>query len=260
MNPSEELGFNFRNVIDKFIKVGIDQQEAKQLVDGLLEQPWLQKLMVFNDQAIFITDMKTSRYIYVSPSVENIIGYKAEEFTNISSLAKILTPSELAFIPKGTEIAMTKIVSLNYSVEQLLKLRYSRNNWYRRKDGALRNMLQQSIGLAFNEQSIVLVELLVATDITDFNPSPHHFYTIAEQQDDGTSKVLFHGVLEQDHITPREQEVYALLTQGKTTEEIANQLKISTETVKTHRKNLLEKTGTENSVDLVRYGFAQGWI
>lgn len=260
MNQSEELGVNFLNVIDKFIKVGIDQQEANRLVDGLLEQPWVQKLMVFSDQAIIVTDMKTGKYVYVSPSVENVIGYKAEEFTGISSLAKILTPSEIAIMPKGTEIAMTKIVSLKYSIDQLFKLRYSRNNWYRRKDGTLRNVLQQSIGLAFNEQGMVLMELVVITDITDFNSSPHHFYNISKTEDDGTSVVLFQGTLEEEAISPREREIYTLLVQGNTTADIAARLSISAETVKTHRKNLLEKTGTENSIDLLRHGYANGWV
>ena len=257
---SSEFKTSYKNVIQKFLKVGIDQQEAKQLVDGLLEQPWVQKLMVFSDQAIVVSDMKTGKFVYLSPTIENIIGYKPEELPDMFSLAKILTPSEMAIIPKGTEIALTKIASLNYSAEQLKKLRYSRNNLYIRKDGTPVNLLQHGMGLVFNEQGVVLLEFVVITDITHFNNSPHHFYTIAETEDDGTSKVLFHGVLEQDSITPREREIYSLLTQGKTSEEISAQLNISTETVKSHRKNLLEKTNSENSIDLLRYGYAQGWL
>lgn len=259
MNPSD-LETNFKNVIKKFIKVGIDQQEAKQLVDSLLEQPWVQKLLVFSDQAMLVLDMKTTKYFYLSPSIENIIGYKPEEFPDLFSLAKILSPGEMAIIHKGTEIALTKIASLNYSPEELGKVRYSRNNWFIRKDGTPVNLLQQSMGLAFNEQGIVLLEFIVITDITHFNNSPHHFYSIAKAEEDGTSQVLFHGILEQDSVTPREREVYSLLTQGKTSQEIANELSISPETVKAHRKNLLEKTGTENSIDLLRYGYANGWI
>jgi DNA-binding NarL/FixJ family response regulator len=51
-------------------------------------------------------------------------------------------------------------------------------------------------------------------------------------------------------LTHREQEVLQLICQGQTTQQMADQLFISVRTVEGHRKNLLEKTGTPNSVSL----------
>ena len=55
------------------------------------------------------------------------------------------------------------------------------------------------------------------------------------------------------NLTPREQEILACICDGSSTQEIANQLFISANTVETHRKNLLVKTGCKNSVGLVRF-------
>jgi DNA-binding NarL/FixJ family response regulator len=51
----------------------------------------------------------------------------------------------------------------------------------------------------------------------------------------------------------REVEVLELIMQGLTNNEIAEKLFISYETVKSHRKNILEKTGAKNTAALINY-------
>jgi DNA-binding NarL/FixJ family response regulator len=54
-------------------------------------------------------------------------------------------------------------------------------------------------------------------------------------------------------LTPREKEILQLICQELTTNDIAEQLFISTRTVEGHRQNLLEKTGVRNTAGLVIY-------
>lgn len=54
-------------------------------------------------------------------------------------------------------------------------------------------------------------------------------------------------------LTPREKEILLLITEGITNKQIAEQLFISENTVKNHIKNLLEKLGLENRVQLASY-------
>jgi DNA-binding NarL/FixJ family response regulator len=54
-------------------------------------------------------------------------------------------------------------------------------------------------------------------------------------------------------LTPREKEILKLVCQEMPSHEIAEKLKISVHTADTHRRNLLSKTGSRNSVGLVRY-------
>jgi DNA-binding CsgD family transcriptional regulator len=53
-------------------------------------------------------------------------------------------------------------------------------------------------------------------------------------------------------LTPREREVLALVTTGRTYAEIARALYISEKTVSVHISNLLRKTGTANRIALAR--------
>jgi DNA-binding NarL/FixJ family response regulator len=52
-------------------------------------------------------------------------------------------------------------------------------------------------------------------------------------------------------LSEREYHILQILAQGKETKAIAQQLNISEETVRTHRKNMLRKTGCNNSVELI---------
>ena len=51
----------------------------------------------------------------------------------------------------------------------------------------------------------------------------------------------------------REIEILGLIMQGLTNNEIAEKLFISYETVKSHRKHILEKTGAKNTAALINY-------
>jgi DNA-binding NarL/FixJ family response regulator len=56
-----------------------------------------------------------------------------------------------------------------------------------------------------------------------------------------------------DRLTPREREVVQLLSEGKTSKEIATQLKLSVKTAETHRTNVMRKLDLHSVADLVRY-------
>lgn len=60
------------------------------------------------------------------------------------------------------------------------------------------------------------------------------------------------------HITRREYEIVNALSHGMNSQEIADKLFISTFTVQTHRKNILQKLEARNTAHLVRIFFESG--
>jgi DNA-binding NarL/FixJ family response regulator len=61
-------------------------------------------------------------------------------------------------------------------------------------------------------------------------------------------------------LTKRENEVLALVAEGHTNKEIADQLFVSIKTVETHKTNILEKLGLRNTAELVRYAIKSNII
>jgi DNA-binding NarL/FixJ family response regulator len=61
-------------------------------------------------------------------------------------------------------------------------------------------------------------------------------------------------------LSRREKEILGLISQGLSNQEIAGVLNISQRTVERHRTNLLEKTGSKNSIRLIIYALKHNLI
>ncbi|HEY8686434.1 MAG TPA: response regulator transcription factor [Chloroflexota bacterium] len=61
-------------------------------------------------------------------------------------------------------------------------------------------------------------------------------------------------------LTEREREVLQLVAEGKTSQEIADQLFVSIKTVQTHRMHIMEKLDAHDRTDLVRHAIRLGII
>ncbi len=61
-------------------------------------------------------------------------------------------------------------------------------------------------------------------------------------------------------LTPREVEVLTLVAEGRTNQEIADQLVLSIKTVQAHRANVMEKLGLHDITQLVRFAIRYGLI
>ena len=58
-------------------------------------------------------------------------------------------------------------------------------------------------------------------------------------------------------LTPREQQVFSLIGEGKGNKEIAADLKLSPWTVADHRKSLCRKLGVRSTAELIRLAVAE---
>jgi DNA-binding NarL/FixJ family response regulator len=56
-----------------------------------------------------------------------------------------------------------------------------------------------------------------------------------------------------EYLTSREVEIMKLIAKGYTNKEISRELYISDLTVKTHRRNIHQKTGSKNAADLIQF-------
>jgi DNA-binding CsgD family transcriptional regulator len=56
-----------------------------------------------------------------------------------------------------------------------------------------------------------------------------------------------------ERLTTREREIVQLVSEGKSTKEVASLLGISVKTAETHRANIMRKLQVHSVTDLVRY-------
>jgi two-component system response regulator NreC len=63
-----------------------------------------------------------------------------------------------------------------------------------------------------------------------------------------------------DGLSERERQVLTLVAEGRTSQQIANQLYLSINTVQTHRAHIMEKLKLQNRAELIRYALRKGFI
>lgn len=79
------------------------------------------------------------------------------------------------------------------------------------------------------------------------------FYTQEKSKDPASLKLP-------GHLTKRESKILKLVAEGKSSQEIGNELFISIKTVDTHKSNILSKLGMKNRAELVRYAIKHNII
>lgn len=151
--------------------------------------------------------------------------------------------------------------TLSYNQIPNYKVRYDYR--IRKKNGEYIRILQQIVTIQFDENKGLLRTFGVHTDISQIKqgglPVLSFIRLNGEPSYLGVDvKKIFSSAAIQ--LTHREREVLTLLIEGKKSEDISRQLFISKLTVDTHRRNLLKKTGTTNTVALISMAVKKGWV
>jgi two-component system response regulator NreC len=63
-----------------------------------------------------------------------------------------------------------------------------------------------------------------------------------------------------DQLTAREREVFMMVADGRSNQEIGELLRLSPATIQTHRANIMQKLGLHSRTELVKYALKRGLI
>ncbi|MBM7690604.1 NarL family two-component system response regulator LiaR [Peribacillus deserti] len=95
-----------------------------------------------------------------------------------------------------------------------------------------------------------------ASEIADAVRNTFHGQSVLEPEVTGKMMVkMRQKALPHEQLTTREKEILLLMTQGKTNQEIADELFIALKTVKVHVSNILSKLDVQDRTQAVIYAF-----
>ncbi|HRN38193.1 MAG TPA: LuxR C-terminal-related transcriptional regulator [Flavobacteriales bacterium] len=190
-----------------------------------------------------------------------VLGY-ADDEVSIGTLYHAFHPEDAPALAMLTE-QMIGAMSRISNAHDPLGLAWMVDYRVRRKDGQYIKVLRQSmvfeVGPA-NDEVISTINLCKAIS------AEHTGHTIGWRILGPTMVDLDHHKLAsmqpklQYRPSMRELEVVRELAKGKSSKEIAVALSISVLTVSTHRRNLLGRTGTHNTPELVHQAMERGWL
>lgn len=227
-------------------------------------------LMAPGKSFYYIVNFHTLELELVSDSVEEFIGEKAS-FASMDKLLALALPSEIEKIHKKEQVIQSFLIDYLRPEEMLdYKIAYTYKS--KTKDGKERVMLQQATVLTLNDTGQLIHVFSIHSDIShlcskstedvsfiNINKGPS-YYNLQTSTGRFDPKDLHKSDNLKESLTRRELEIIKELAIGKSEKEIASSLNLSNHTVKTHKKNILNKVDCKNSTHLVTMCLTEGLI
>lgn len=175
--------------------------------------------------------------------------------TRLQQIIDLIHPDDIPFVLKAEEHCYQKISAIGVQYLPSLKSCYCFR--MRVADGSYHLFHHQAITLVTDSDNRIARSLNIHTDISYLSSDNNYIATVIgfNNRDDFYQIDLSPSPCEQakdNMLTKRELQLLPYIAQGKSSTEIAKQLKISTLTVRVHRKNILRKTNTRNSSSLIK--------
>ncbi|RZJ70051.1 LuxR C-terminal-related transcriptional regulator [Flavobacterium sp.] len=198
----------------------------------------------------YVFDIKNLEFRFISPAVKDVLGYEPENVT-VPFIMSLIHPEDQATFLNHEAAVVEFVKQLSY--DQLARYKFSYDYRVRKASGKYARILQQVVSLKYDENNNLLYTFGVHTDISHLkknNDSILSFIGLEGEKSyiDVKPKEIYKASGE--IFTPREKEVLFHILKGEQSQEIAENLFISKHTVNTHRKNILSKTNTKNTIEL----------
>jgi DNA-binding CsgD family transcriptional regulator len=250
----------FLKEVEKIWNRASGVEQSHSAVFDLEVQKKLLNIFAFGDYYYFIFNIKESKFDLMSEKVENVLGYKSSELDVPMLINKIHPDDQPWFL--NIQSKLTEFVD-GLALNQIPNYKFRYDYRIQKRNGDYIRILQQTITLQYNEIGGLIKTFVVHTDISSLkkegnpvvsfiglNGEPSYVDIKVEEVFPITSSLL----------TSREHEILLLLINGRETKEIASALNISAGTVSTHRKNLLFKTNSRNTSELISMAIRNGWV
>ena len=221
--------------------------------------------------SFFLFSNSTCKFHYLDKTISLLTGYSAKEFSKLgldSWLASI-HPEDLHLVTEKIIDAHKTLIASNF---ELSKKPFTQLE-YRIKKASGEWVWVRDIKciLSFKPDRIMDKVLCKITDIS--REKELEEFRLGEMINGGEngSKLLEKSVIYRNKkrseytgeflvtsplwlnkLTKREKEILQLISQGFSTKKIADKLFVTTSTIETHRRHLLEKSQVKNSMELVK--------
>jgi DNA-binding CsgD family transcriptional regulator len=200
---------------------------------------------------------------FFSNNVKDILGYEAEEFYkgNLEFGLSHIHPEHVQVFYDHIFPAVFDVINDYKNSADLKKIRLTYNFKFKRKDGVYVWLSQHMNILEVDVENNPLLSMCFISDINHLKKDTKLDFTVSILDANGYYSPVSTSSYPQEellYLTTRELEILKLIGSGKSSQSIADELHISKHTVNTHRKNMLDKTSTKNTSELLSLSMASG--
>lgn len=234
----------------------------KQLTLELIDQ--IATLFAGGSFYYYILNFDNLQLDFVHEGIQEVLGIKPNEFS-IPKLIEVMYPEDLEMM-QVKELAAQNFflntipkdeISL-YKVAYLIRLQHSK--------GKYKTILHQAKAISVSDTGNILQMIVVHTDISYLNPPFDHKISFISSKRPSYFSIIPDTSLEllknslKNILSAREKEIIKKVAEGKSLNEIADQLFVSPHTINTHKKNILRKSHCKNTTELISKCIREGII
>lgn len=219
----------------------------------------------------YVINSPTLEFEFVSDSVRELLGYEPADCT-LASFIDIIHPDDLDFFYRCEDV-VAWFLKNRVTPQQMTRYKICYCLRERMADGQYKLFLLQTVTLKVDNKGALLKVFGSHTDVSHLMPENSYRLSLVGLEgepsyinlDVFSRTVLdtFIPVSYQTASSPfsqRELQIIRLLANGMDTSAIAETLHISPQTVTTHRKKILKKSGCANTNRLVAECVRHGYI
>jgi DNA-binding CsgD family transcriptional regulator len=212
------------------------------------------------DFYIYLFNVAIADFEYISPGIEKVLGYRPEEITLDFLFDKIHPEDKAAYVNFENE---TGVFFLGLPPEKMFKYKVRMDFRLRKKDGHYTRILHQTMLFEAGLDGKLQRSLGVHTDIgylkMDGKPTLS-FIGLEGEPSYINVRVGEELIPIKEQLSRREKEILLFIMEGLQNKAIAEKLHLSKETVDKHRKNMLAKTASKSSAELITKAIRNGWV
>jgi DNA-binding CsgD family transcriptional regulator len=248
---------NFQNLIRELAGKAADRDLELELEI----QKKLLTIFQVGDYYYYIFNLKKTCFDFVSEEVKDVLGYDRDVVT-VDLLLNSIHPEDAPWFLNFENKVVAFFSTLRADQIPKYKVRYD----YRIKkaNGEYIRILQQVVTIQYDENSGGLLRTFgVHTDITHLKTEGKQVFSlIGLEGEPSYINLSVDNVFEASPIiiSDRERQILQLLIAGMTSKSIATYFSLSEDTIKQHRKNMIRKTGSKSTADLVARAVKKGWV
>ena len=247
------------------------QSNGKKLLLDQFKMEEIEKLMdvkqhtfnVLNHSVpmIYLLDYTTGKYVFVSSHCDAHLNFSCDKMMDggVSFVLDRYHPEDLNLFNEqifSDRLNMLKKIPVNEHKDHIFSFNY------RVKDGKgeFVNLLQRNTFIQSDEEGNPLLSMGVVTNINHFK-TENPVIQLLEKVDAVTGNTALiqkntYYLREEDKIfSKRERDILPYVADGLTSKQIADKLFISEHTVINHKRNMQDKSDTQNSAGLINFAF-----
>lgn len=208
----------------------------------------------------YIIDFFDMTLSHISPAIAEIHGFDPQKIS-FNDILGAIHPDDIDFVSKA-EKRSTEFFYEKVGYEKMLTYKVSYNFRFRLKSGEYALFNHQSLMLSLDDNGGLGKSLNIHTRIDHLSNSNTYKVSFIGLNGEPSFMNLGPNEKSQDikEFSKREIDIIKLIASGLNNAEIADKLCISSQTVKKHRANILSKSESKNTAQLIKNCTLQGMI